>query len=468
MAGMAFFTACSSDDEVAVSTPAPAEEEAQEIVLQVANDGDNMVGKRGGRPLYSSEAAQNVDYVVIYAINSTNNKVVKKIVVNDWMTRSEVYNNTTEGDGRKATLRLSGENKLGNGTYYFVAYGYHNAADAEKNTYTYSDAPWTTDGNQNYSDIVASLTGPNPDGEEVFAGENVSYDEAAAGKDAAVKVETIEVSNGTVNNTYQKGFTTTIRLARQVAGAFGYFRAIPASVNGTAAATLRLVTSAKNTAVKFTDFNTHTGENAASGTYEDTEVAYVVNGQASATADAKFVGSATEDAYVLYSIDLEDWFPNLDDNAEATETAANVPDGLLGLGDTWANPYNPEQAGDSPKFVEGSVFAGRFVIPFNRVDSKPTMQLQLLSAAGDILKTWNVKLAASDPQVTADNGTCANDDATSYTIVRNHMYNLGYKAEADNDTEIPDTEEPMDLSGDQDLILDVHANWELLHQMELE
>ena len=241
MAGMAFFTACSNDDEVAVSTPAPAEEEAQEIVLQVANDGDNMVAKRGGRPLNSSEAAQAVDKVVIYAIGvegTSNNKVIKKFEVNNWDEVSMAYSDNNaggEGEGRKYTLRLDAANKLPEGKYRFVAYGY--AADAgtgyAANTYTYGDAGWTVDGTADYEDITATLAG-DAQGEEVFAGENVNDVTGAAGTLAAVEVKTITFTaeDGRTQNTYTKGFSTTIRLARQVAGAFGYFEAIPADVNG--------------------------------------------------------------------------------------------------------------------------------------------------------------------------------------------------------------------------------------------
>lgn len=458
MAGMAFFTACSNDDEVAVSTPAPAEEEAQEIVLQVANDGDNMVGKRGGRPLYSSEAAQAVDKVVIYAIGvdgTSNNKVIKKFEVNNWDEVSMAYSDNTaggEGEGRKYTLRLSAGNKLPEGKYRFVAYGYVAEAGTgyAANTYTYSDAGWTADGSAVYKDITATLAG-NEQGEEVFAGENVNDVTGAAGASAAVEVKTFTFTeeDGRTQDTYTKGFSTTIRLARQVAGAFGYFEAIPADVNGKKPATLRLVAAQQNQTVTFNQFNTAYKVDADS-LYQEDDVKYVVNGTNPATANATLADGTTE-ANVVYSINLNDWFADGDDNN----------DGLLGQGDTWAIPAAISASG--AKFANGSVFGSSFIIPFEKVTGKVTFQLQLLSEAGDILKTWNVKLKNNDPQIAA-NG----DSQDEYDIVRNHMYNLGYKADADNDEEIPGVEDPMDLSGDQDLYLDVHANWELLHQMELE
>lgn len=457
MAGMAFFTACSNDDEAVMPVQVAGEDEVQEFVLQVANDGDNMVAKRGGRPLNSSEAAQAVDKVVIYAIGvdgASANKVVKKFEVNNWDEVSMAYRDNNaggEGEGRKYTLRLDAANKLPEGKYRFVAYGY--AADAgtgyAANTYDYSDAGWTVNGTADYKDITATLAG-DAQGEEVFAGENVNDVTGAAGALAAVEVKTITFTaeDGRTQNTYTKGFSTTIRLARQVAGAFGYFEAIPADVNGKKPATLRLVAAQQNQIVTFNQFNTAYKVDADS-LYLTDGVKYVVNGSSPAAANAKLANGA--DANVVYSINLNEWFAEGDSNS----------DGLLGQGDTWAIPAAISASGAN--FAEGSVFGSSFIIPFEKVTDKVTFQLQLLDANSTILKTWNVKLKANDPQIT-DN----RDSSDEYDIVRNHMYNLGYKADADNDTEIPGVEDPMDLSGDQDLYLDVHANWELLHQMELE
>ena len=106
------------------------------------------------------------------------------------------------------------------------------------------------------------------------------------------------------------------------------------------------------------------------------------------------------------------------------------------------------------------------MIPFALQAGKNTMELQLLDAAGNILRTWGVKIKATD-KVTGD------ESVSIFNVVRNHMYNLGVKTthnpEGPNpETPDPDTNQPEDLSKNQDLILKVNDNWELIHQMELD
>ena len=120
MAGMAVFTACSNDDEMMMPAGVgEADGDVQEIVLQVANDG--LVAKRGGRPLYSSEAAQDVDKVVLWAIaqDGTN---AGKVVLKKEITWSDAGTyNGGDGKGTKKSIRLQDSEKLPVGKYKFVA-----------------------------------------------------------------------------------------------------------------------------------------------------------------------------------------------------------------------------------------------------------------------------------------------------------------------------------------------------------
>ena len=427
------FSACSSDDAV-VSTEGQ-NEAVQQIVLHVASSGDGLT-TRAGRPLYSSQALQTIQNVRVLIYNSKTNEIVKDAKM-DWK-KSATYDN----HGRELTLTYKGDQRLGEGNYKVMAVGYSDNSD-----YTYAlDVTSTEALTGTYKDITATLKAGKV-AEEVFAG------------DAELN---INADKKITNLTKGEDDGVAVTLHRQVAGSFGYFQNIPASVNGKAAATLRLVVRDKNDMLTFNNFNSSFTDAATS------TIKYYVNGSKSAsaaTADAKF--NNNEDGYVLYSIDLTKWFTEGDKNK----------DGLLNAEDTWQHPDDVKT-----QVVKGSVFGSNFVIPFNYAEGKSTMELQLLDAENNIIKTWTVSIPESDLNKVAANGAT---DATAsiFNVVRNHMYNLGVKTsngttdpDPSNPTPDPDpdkpkpepgTDQPEDLSKSQNLILKVNDNWEAIHKMEL-
>lgn len=433
------FSACSSDDAV-VSTVGQ-NEAVQQIVLQVASSGDGLT-TRAGRPLYSSQALQTIQNVRVVIYDATTNAIVKDKQLN-WKD-SKTYDN----HGRQLTLTYKGDERLGEGNYKVMAVGYSDNSDYTYSLDVTSDAALTG----NYSDITATLKAGKV-AEEVFAG------------DAAL---TINADKKITNLTKGEDDGVAVTLHRQVAGSFGYFQNIPASVNGKAAATLRLVVRDKNDMLTFKDFNSSFTANGATGS----TIKYYVNGSKStsaATADAKF--NNNEDGYVLYSIDLNTWFPGGDQNK----------DGLLNAEDTnWKRPDDVKT-----QVVKGSVFGSNFVIPFNYAEGKNTMELQLLDAKNNIIKTWTVSIPAADVNTDATNGNVADASPSIFNVVRNHMYNLGVKTsngtptdpDPSNPTPDPDPDpkptpdpgkdEPEDLTKSQNLILKVNDNWEVIHKMEL-
>ena len=433
------FSACSSDDAV-VSTEGQ-NEAVQQIVLQVASSGDGLT-TRAGRPLYSSQALQTIQNVRVVFYDATTNAIVKDKQLN-WKD-SKTYTN----HGRQLTLTYKGDERLGEGNYKVMAVGYSDNSD-----YTYSlDVTGAAALTGNYSDITATLKAGKV-AEEVFAG------------DAAL---TINADKKITNLTQGEDDGVAVTLHRQVAGSFGYFQNIPASVNGKAAATLRLVVRDKNDVLTFNNFNSSFTANGATGS----TIKYYVNGSKStsaATADAKF--NNNEDGYVLYSIDLNTWFPGGDQNK----------DGLLNAEDTnWKHPD-----GVKTQVVKGSVFGSNFVIPFNYAKGKNTMELQLLDAKNNIIKTWTVSIPAADVNTDATNGNVADASPSIFNVVRNHMYNLGVKTsngtttdpdpnkpdpdpnKPDPDKPDPGKDEPEDLTKSQNLILKVNDNWEAIHKLEL-
>lgn len=433
------FSACSSDDAV-VSTVGQ-NEAVQQIVLHVASSGDGLT-TRAGRPLYSSQALQTIQNVRVLIYNSKTNEIVKDAKM-DWK-KSATYDN----HGRELTLTYKGDQRLGEGNYKVMAVGYSDNSD-----YTYDlnvagkDALTGT-----YKDITATLKA-NKVAEEVFAGDaelNINADK--------------KITNLTSGE--EDGLDVTLH--RQVAGSFGYFSNIPARVNGKDAKTLRLVVRDKNDKLTFNNFNSSFTAAGATGS----TIKYCVNGSTSTGAplatDAKFKDGSN--GYVLYSIDLNEWFKNGDTNH----------DGLLTEEDGWTHA----DIFKNTTLVKGSVFGSNFVIPFALTPEKSTMELQLLDAADDIIKTWTVSIPAKDVNTDATNGNVADESPSIFNVVRNHMYNLGVKPsnggktdpdpgnpnpdpKPDPDPDKPDPDKPEDLSKSQNLILKVNDNWEAIHQMEL-
>lgn len=432
--------ACSSDD--AVVNTVGQNEAVQQIVLQVASSGDGL-STRAGRPLYSSEALQTIQHVRVLIYNADTKAIVKDEKL-DW-TKSLKYTN----HGRQLTFNYKGDERLGEGNYKVMAVGYSDNSD-----YTYDLNVAGTDaltGKTYSNDITATLNlGKVP--EEVFAGDA----ELKIGTDKKITNLTKDEENG-----------VAVTLHRQVAGSFGYFCNIPAKVDGKTAKTLRLVVRGKNDKLTFNNFNSSFTD------AKNSTIKYYVNGSTSTGAplatDAQFKDGSN--GYVLYSIDLNTWFPGGDKNS----------DGLLNADDNnWKRPDEVKT-----QVVKGSVFGSNFVIPFAYTEGKNTMELQLLDEHKTIIKKWTVSIPEADVNTDATNGNVADVNASIFNVVRNHMYNLGVKTSTGTTTTPdpsnptpdpkpdpkptpdPGKDEPEDLTKSQNLILKVNDNWEAIHKMEL-
>lgn len=423
-AGMVMLSACSNDGDLTGGDE--SNDAVQQIVLQVANAGEGLQ-TRAGRPLLSSEAKQTIENVKVIICDESNN-IVKEKTFTDWNdTDSKVYGTGSSAHGREATLTYTGDEKLVNGKYTIYAFGYSNNSDY---------ANLTTEMNKLTKNAKFSentiLNLKDGKGEEIFAGSTAQF---------------------TIDNDH-KGFTQTVVLNRQVAGTFGYFEKIP-YVAG--AAKLQLVASNGNTGLVLGGFNSF--DLTGNGTGNNGHVNYVVNGTTAATDN------------VIYTINLKDWFTDVKDVDE---------NGLID--DTnWKIPASYAKA----KFATGSVFGGTFLIPFAKVTSKKTFVLQLTNDAGDVLKSWAVKLPSTDGQLSEYTLSYWNTSATThvfantpntkdlaekYSVVRNHLYGIGVRSK---DKPNPgggstDPDQPEPLNKKQELTLRVNDNWEVIHQMELE
>lgn len=420
-AGMVMFSACSSDNDLANGGNG-SNDAVQQIVLQVANAGDGMQ-TRAGRPLLSSEAKQTIENVKVIICDGT--KIVKEKTYTHWNedTDSKVYGKDGGAHGREATLTYTGDDKLPNGTYTIYAFGYSNNSDYKDLTTQISDL---TEGKPFSGNTILNLK-DGVKGEEIFAGSTAQFE----------------------INENQKGFTQTVVLNRQVAGTFGYFDKIP-YVAGTAK--LQLVASNGNTGLVLGGFNSF--DLTGNGTGNEGHVNYVVNGTTAAKDN------------VIYTINLKDWFTNVNDVDH---------DGLID--DTnWAKPAGYTKA----TFAKGSVFGGSFLIPFQKNDNQ-TFVLQLTNDAGDVLKSWAVKLPSTDGQLSEYtlsswnsttsvfyNTPATKDVADKYSVVRNHLYGIGERSLDEPTTPGTDPDKPEPLNKKQELTLRVNDNWEVIHKMELE
>ena len=443
MASLAFFSCTNEVIYVHDGESSEQVSDEQIITLQVSNGGDGLT-TRAGRPLYSSEAKQTIENVRLWIFDNAGT-LKYSTTLGSWnSTGSTEYGESNE-HGREAKITLPGDNKLATGAQYTVyAIGYH--SDSE-----YTDLATTlssVDSENAIKDLVLTYSGDD-NAEEIFAGSLM-----------------IDLSS-TTSTTFKK----TIVLNRQVAGAFVYVEEIPFVSEDHKY--LKLIASAKSPKIVLGNFANK--EYTSNGANTSTNV---VNGTETTAADV-----------VISCIDLTQWFGGTLSDKDGLIDATN-----------WKNPLR--QAATTPTFKKGSVFGGTFLIPFAKQDSKKTLKLVLstseaaTSVADD--RVWNINLPTGDNQTTsfvlttpsvADGSvtwqpaTAAPETASTYSILRNHLYGVGKRTidnpgessgdpdpDPDPDPENPDPgiDDPESLNNKQELTLRVNDNWEVIHGMELE
>lgn len=494
MGAAAAFTSCSNDDVIVNSDFDQSIASAQVLTLQVASAGDGMT-TRAGRPLLSSAADQKIDQVALYFVQTSEGENKGKLVLKKWVnwTTAADY-----ADGKQLEIALKSENnqKLPAGTYDVYAVGY-SGKKADDTNFTFTPGAMFNDngnvvGAETWSEFKAVLQNEKKYAEEVFAG-----------------MTTVTVNDKGAFDLQKDGKKNHIVLHRQVAGATGYFNNIPVSVDGKPSRFVRLVASAKNTTVHFSEYKTAQFENK--GTLP---VKYIVNGADPATSNKDVLFANGNSAFTVYQIDLQEWFkkdPKVEQNKPYIGYDFNG-DGFLGTDDVKA--YLEKKLGkDTPptsakdyeeiwvnanyykgqSVYMGTVFGAEFVIPIELVKGQNTLQLQVTDETGNVLKYWNInvkqgQLHEKGTEV-AVSGEKFDDSPSVFNLYRNHMYSVGMKAKntvpgeptptpdpenpnPNPDPEIPtnpgENEKPADLSKGQDLIIYVNDNWEVIHDMEID
>lgn len=495
-AGVLLFSACKSEDIPAQGGNESASD--QKLVLNLATGGNQA--SRAGRPLLSSAAGQDIDKLTLFFIDGESKIALKKEISSaEWHNGATAYN---KGMQIEISLKASNGEALDAspaGTKYTVyAVGY-----SERTAYNNGflngaltkDAAFTQAGN------FWAQTEENT-GEEIFAGEaKITAIQNSSGETCLIQTS----ESGATYPELPAMAVPSIVLNRQVAGVTGYFTNIRTGkmTVGTGLTAepvkLRLVASGRNNRVKF--------ENLVSGeTTTSTTVNYVINGAqnselGNAKGDARFLNSSTDDAYVVYGVNLADWFKYGGDTGRSTFADCDINgDGVVGFEDAIAYVYGKDNVaklqgndlkntwskaiegnkvfiGTEPsevqcnalsdfwaiptsnkgqQLVAGSVFAGEFLIPFAQTTGKNTFELQLLDKDGQILDHWNVRIPEGEKYTKPEGGgvstgviaTAESDISTSiYNVFRNHVYSLGLKAQdTDNggpvDPTDPTTPEP--------------------------
>lgn len=429
LAGLMSLAACSNDEGV-VADNNGAE---QQFTITLASSGDRATRAAADRTLESEAAGQSIEKVTLVVRSQDDNKVVYIHTLDNWNDTATDYD--TNGHGKKLTFTIPKADKLGEGKYVVTAVGYN------ESNYTLKLPAKGDVVDKN----ITAITPADAEAKEVFAGEkkfNVTPDKKIDVTDASKAIQSVDVT-----------------LHRQVAGAYGYFTSIPAKIGDTDVASIRMVSRSKNTVLTFGSFS-------SSFTTTDAKVMYMVNGSVPATKTAKFLNG--DEANVLFSAQITDWFPGGDENN----------DGVYDKKDTnWTKHY-------SGSYLKGSVFASNFIVPFSATEGKSTLELQLLDATGNVLYAWPVKLDASNDQIGKTGETASADlfgagtamgfaeTADVFSLFRNHIYSIGIHKQGtsttDPETPVPGTDQPTDLSKIQNVVIRVNDNWEALHHMSID
>lgn len=455
---LAFLTGCSPDTQDGWTTDKLRE---QTFTVVVESVGELFSGGEGvtepiqtRRPISSVTPTQTFDKLAILIVEyASPARVVFKRTIDNWCNpdnKASIPWSTEDGQGRYATISLTGDECLEEGKNY-MAYviGYQEGTYGNYEPFSGVE----TGDNFAHTEVATVPTGGRA--EEVFAGAEILFVEN--GVILSKTSEDAEVEHG------------LIVARRQVAGTFGYFTRIPVEVNGQPVAKLRLAATRCNRTVIFGGFR------SVDDSY-DFHKDNVINGTDPRTDyDCPLARSAGNDAFTVYEINLCQWFPG---NRENTLLPLDQNgDGYLDSNDTnWQTDEETYPKG-TISLPRGTVFGDSFWVAaaMTQADVEagiPTFQMQLLGADGKIIKHWNVTLRNLETTdevrtlVSLPDGTEGRteisvlenvDTESCFSIVRNRLYTMGEKSQSQSYGE----DEPVDLSQADMLVLDARHEWQI-------
>lgn len=458
-------SSCSSDTSSVsdINTEKPQQQTFTVVVESVGElfeggEGVNPGTLASRRPISSVTPTQTFDKLALLIIEyASPAKVVYKRTIDNWSNPDNKASypwSTEEGQGRYATVTLTGDECLEEGKNY-MAYviGYHAG---------------TYGGYEPFKDIEVGDYYNHT--EVVTVPENGSVDEVFAGAEVFWVKDGIILSQRSSEVEVEYGLMVA---RRQVAGTFGYFTRIPVTAGGKKVAKLRLVSTKENRTVIFGGFRS-VDDNL--NFHKDN----VINGMNPATDyDCVLAGSLKKDAFSVYEIDLCKWFPGNTENALLPLDANG--DGYLDSADTnWQTDEENYPKG-TISLPRGTVFGDSFMVSIamfqDDVDEGiPTFQMQMLDADGNVVKYWDVVLR--NYETAGENRTLVSlpegvdgrteimeleniDTETCFSIVRNRLYTMGEKSHSQNYGE----DEPIDLSIANELVLDARHEWQIMNSI---
>lgn len=421
-------------------------------------EGVNPAAVASRRPISSVTPTQTFDKLSILIVEyQSPAKVVYKKTIDNWSNpdnKASIPWSTEDGMGRYATITLTGSECLEEGkTYMAYVIGY------QSGTYGGYEPFKGVEVGDSFNHTEVATVPDDGYAEEVFAGAEIFW-----------------VENGVILSKLSDEAEAQHGLMvarRQVAGTFGYFTRVPVQVNGSTVAKLRLVATKRNQTVIFGGFRS---VDDAFDFHKDN----VINGMDQRTDyDCALAGSAVNNAFSVYEIDLCKWFPG------------NTKNGLLPLdmnGDGYLDSADTNWQTDEEAYPKGTislpsgtVFGDSFwisvVMTQEDVDAGvPTFQMQMLDADGKVIKYWDVILR--NYETAGENRTLVSlpdgengrtviteldniDTETCFSIVRNRLYTMGEKNQSQNYGE----DEPIDLSTAGVLVLDARHEWQIMNSI---
>lgn len=444
-AGTLAFTACQNETVVYVDENGNPVENAGlqegEGLLEVAVSSTDAAS-RAARPVGSSAAANNVSEVKVYAFKEDGGTYK----FDNTLSLSNQLEGVSGGEGiftvtglkpvgdhantsmdnhtdQTKILTLKGLAKGAN--YKFVAVGYNT-------TYPYGTLPAPTAGSTTLTGFIQTTTTAKTgyEIEELFAG----------------------VSEVCATQADKAAFTSnaSVTITRQVAGMLGYFENVPTKIGGEVVQYVKVYANATTSTFKFPakllgtpDFNGVNSSEAEIPVMEFDMAVIATNWKG---------GTPTDVTYTF---------------ADCSTTG-------LGAGATASSSAPLATGYKAPqglKLKAGSIFGGRYLIPYSQHYTTQTLTVTLENANGNVLKT--LKVVTEDSKVPSASGGDA-PTKYAYDIRCNNFYSIGQKLDTDSTNGgtpgTPDTDDdrPIDLSGNTDIVVIVNDAWRVLHNMGVE
>ena len=227
----------------------------------------------------------------------------------------------------------------------------------------------------------------------------------------------------------------TLTLTRQVAGMLAYFKNVPATIDGTAVAAIRIY--ANKSFKKFTYPATDDFNGTTAGSDNDLLMEFIM---------ADISTGKDADGYYTFSTLTNG---SVDEGGKlpvAKGYEANVPTNLT--------------------LVENSIFGGRYLIPYDQHYAAQngegsTLTIELQDAGGTALRTLKVK---------TDQSMSGPATQYFYDIRCNNFYSIGQKlkTETTDPGDPGDPDEPIDLSSKSEIVVQINDAWSVLHDMTVE